>query len=612
MKMISLLLFGVALILLSIIESNMAYAHNWSFTLDDDAVADPAAIDVLGNHNGTMTNSPTTGQSGLINQSVKLDEGQKEAIHSNITSRPDNFCTWSAVKHSSTAGGIVFRKGNSSSANDLDFMIWKRNSAAGHGLSLYYANYQSSNYAQSLPGDAAWHIVVLSVSGYGCYQISVDNASFEKKCVSSYVTDHPISTSRYDDHGSTIDDAYRDEWTYIERNCTQQDVIDINNNLTRGNQYPFTQPGDSTPPNVTVVYPVNTTHYNDFNGTLILDLDEAGNCSINDSDFDATQVSDTRTKFINNTNLAEKNYSIAYYCNDNSGNWNNESFWFVYDKTYPVISLYSPLNESSYDKKLTNTVLLNLTYNDLWLWKTNTTIRDSSGTTRHTNYSGELGATTEWYNLSYGLNISAWPADNYTLIMEAVDTATDTKLNEDPDIIKDTTDPLHDKTTYKMKYGDVKFYYPKNMIMNSHIKEDRITQEFNSKIGIIGNSYLDIEADKLTYLKDSTRPCHIILNDFGMDGYKWDCIGLNNPKISKVSNTRYRFSYFEPTDTIETKSLSGLNYINSTTNFLLNFTQHTLYINYSMSDFNMVLPDKICFRFADNMQFCFNGTATHH
>lgn len=404
-----------------------------------------------------------------------------------------------------------------------------------------------------------------------------------------------------------------DEMGYWDAALNSTQRTDVYNQGLSGLRLDHAAPADSTPPTVTVTYPTNATHTNNWNGTLILDLNEPGNCSINNSDFNKTQVNDNRTIFINNTNLEDKNYSIAFYCNDVSNNWNNKTFWFVYDTAYPIINLYSPLNESTYDKKTTGTILLNVTYNDQWLWKCNTTIKQSNGTVRHTNYSGELGADTEWYNMSYNLNVNTWPADNYSLVLETVDTATDTKLNENPVITKDTTGLINDKTTYSnMKHGNVKFYYPKAVTMDSEIKHDRITQKFTSKLGIIGSSYVEIEGDKVTYLKDSDRPCHMIINDFGMDGYKWDCVGFQSPRVSKVSNVRYRVDYFSDKGTAETKSLTGLNYRNQTTWFHLFYNQYTLFFNYNMTDYGNVLPDKICFILADNMQFCFNGTTTHH
>lgn len=345
-------------------------------------------------------------------------------------------------------------------------------------------------------------------------------------------------------------------------------------------QYPFSPP-DVDPPAVNLTYPLNGTHYNNYNGNITINISEAGNCTLNDSnwafyDYDAAHYNYTFYR----AGTPNGNYSIQYRCRDASYNWNNATFWFVVDTTYPTITIYSPMNGSIYNAN----VMVNVSYYDTFLWQTNTTIKNSTGGTVYTNQSGYLYGQL-YYNITEYWNIATFPDGIYNITYEAVDTHTTTEFKEQP-TTETTTKDGETLTTYKADLADITFKTPDDIKLDTTTYSDRWEQTFTAITKPPATSYITISADNIVYLEHSPYPCHFII-PIGMKGYWYDCVGLKNPKVTKITDTEYMITY-NFIQAVTTKSLGGLNYINKTAWLELDRTAPTITSNTTTSNTNTV------------------------
>lgn len=136
------------------------------------------------------------------------------------------------------------------------------------------------------------------------------------------------------------------------------------------NEYPYL--ADTTPPDITLIYPINNTHYNNYNGSIIFnatDLSGINTCTLNNTDwiFDSIDVNTWRFDRIG---TPDNNYSIIINCSDTKSNIRLQEFNFIVDTTYATINIYSPLNNSYHNSN----VLFNVSYFDTYLYRTRTEI----------------------------------------------------------------------------------------------------------------------------------------------------------------------------------------------------------------------------------------------
>lgn len=101
--------------------------------------------------------------------------------------------------------------------------------------------------------------------------------------------------------------------------------------------YPFI---DTESPDIDIIYPVNTTTYNDFTGNITVNAtDDSGvdDCNINNTDWTKRGVAGTLWDW-NRTTTPDGNYSIAVNCSDTIGNYRISVFWFVVDTFTPPVN----------------------------------------------------------------------------------------------------------------------------------------------------------------------------------------------------------------------------------------------------------------------------------
>jgi len=190
----------------------------------------------------------------------------------------------------------------------------------------------------------------------------------------------------------------------------QQSTLTLYANDTAGNTNStnITFTVDTLGPTINITYPVNQSYYSlttiafnitlNENGTCWYSLD-AGNTTIVMTSIDNIHFNAT------NSTTEERNYTVIFYCNDTLGNLNNNSAWFIIDRTNPTISFNNNTDNSSL---LTNKgyIQINTTVNDTNLNYTIINIYNNggglintttyNGTEAYKNYSVTDG--TYYYN----------------------------------------------------------------------------------------------------------------------------------------------------------------------------------------------------------------------
>lgn len=325
---------------------------------------------------------------------------------------------------------------------------------------------------------------------------------------------------------------------------------------------------DTTPPNISMIYPLNTTFYDNYNGSIVLSLDEVGgNCSIDPPVTDWDYLSDNTTTFnFNRTGTPEANHSITVSCWDVALNNATINFWFVVDETNPVITLNTPVNNSIHNANFT----LSVDYSDLYLWKTNTTIKNASNVVFYNNYSGLLGGATTTYNISDIIDVANMTDGTYTIYMEATDTHTINEFKENL-IYNDICG--FDECTKMMELDDLNFnmYYPTDIYLKTVRSYDRYNFIFENKVvkSDIGEIVVRIESynKPIYYLEDSPFNCHFILNDeYWLDFMPLECT------VKKINNNVYDVTLNIRSDKVVTDSLGGLNDVSTIAYFIIDKT----------------------------------------
>jgi len=317
---------------------------------------------------------------------------------------------------------------------------------------------------------------------------------------------------------------------------------------------------------VTLKYPTNETHYHlvganiskVYNGTISATSNKNANCTINNTNWNLVATNTTVHGWINNTALADANYSIRLSC-INGAETQTKDFWFIIDTTDPNIDIFSPLNNSIQYNNMT----LNVSYSDLYLYRANTTIyRESDNTIVYSNYSGDLSGLNVYYNITQIIDLDngSFPIGNYRTLFEAVDTHTKKDFKENPKLEKIKLKNSY-KTDLNLEKGKFTIEHPLDMDISTIKEKDRI--KFKHTKTKLENTDIYIEGEKLIYLPQSEYPCHFIVNN----NYWYDCVGYKNPKVSKINDTRYKIEFNMDKPEVITESLGGLNYVNKTTYF---------------------------------------------
>ena len=326
--------------------------------------------------------------------------------------------------------------------------------------------------------------------------------------------------------------------------------------------------------------PKNGTHYNffgntTFNGSIIFNSSDIMSCWINYSDFtlQGTNLS-TEIEFRNNTALVDGYYNVYYECNS-TGNTDSGEINFYLDTNTPVITINNPANNSAFNADF----LMNFSFTDLYLYKVNYTIYNSSNHVVGGNASGALPANTISYNFTDIFDVSAQGNGSYYVNISATDTHTKNSI-DDIAFIKDETD--NEKiVTFKLDGGDLQIKFPKQI--NVDMIKDVDRYRFKMSVANAGSTHnIKILSSQITYLADSVYPAHFIINErYWLDWLSDDLV---------INDVFYEDGFYKVQltfnkENIISDSLGGLNEVSKQLNFIIDITPPNItFISQSPAD----------------------------
>lgn len=362
---------------------------------------------------------------------------------------------------------------------------------------------------------------------------------------------------------------------------------------------------------VTQIFPNASQHYNFYNGSIVLLADSLMNCTLNDTNWTLQNSQpDFELNYENSKTLSNRNYSISWNCiKIGSPATASGTVKIVIDRTYPTISIASPTNHTLTNKNFT----LKINYYDIYLYRTNTTVRRlSDGIVVYgRDYTAPSG-TMRWDNVSKAIIITngSYSDGSYSVYGVAADTHTAEEFNKEavittttqenkeimtdlaPQIIQtekgeiiekpsvESFERVSEEKTLTMKFEDATFKitYPSEMEIEPIKLTDRFVFDHSSK-QIYGKTYEIIEAEKIISLPYSPYLGHLIIND----KFWFDAIGLSNARVEKIEENKYAVLWDKWEDSVLSQSLGGLNENNKTSYFNIDKTKPTLLKNITLS-----------------------------
>ncbi len=167
---------------------------------------------------------------------------------------------------------------------------------------------------------------------------------------------------------------------------------------------------DTTNPDITFVYPINNTHYNDYNGSIIITLNEVGgNCSLNNSDWDYLSDNTTMYKFINNTGINEGIYNINVSCWDTYLNNGSKILVFIIDTTNPI---RTPIHPTTTQYNTTNNITYQSNWSDTNLYRVNVTLYNQSNNIISSKLYDQINTTNQSVYIPFNFTTGE---GNYTI-----------------------------------------------------------------------------------------------------------------------------------------------------------------------------------------------------
>lgn len=373
-----------------------------------------------------------------------------------------------------------------------------------------------------------------------------------------------------------------DEVAFMTKALTQEEIQALYFNYTTLGISPFGI-ADTTPPEIALVYPVNNTHYNDFNGSIVFNTNEDANCSVNNTNWVNVTgfTSAHRFDYIPTPNGG---YNLTVSCTDIFSNTGTITFYFAQDNQKPVIENYFPLNltkSNQYEINFSTSCSDNIA-----LWDMNITIIYENGTVYYTHFITNISLNQDVTYISYSeiVNVSEFPDGNYTLYIKCSDSHTDQIIGVSLGNEKEYN-TLENYKTLLFSFPDgtinnIDVVYPKDTNINFNVESYKVSADI-----ITGKeAYYYVKGENIEYLKNSIYPCHLISNRI------WsDCVGLINPIVTKISDNTYRINY----DSIgidNIKSFGILNEIEQESEFLLDREKPIINITYpeNNTDYNSI------------------------
>jgi len=395
-------------------------------------------------------------------------------------------------------------------------------------------------------------------------------------------------------------DGYVDEWGFFKHYVLDEDDREFlynNGNPDTENQYPF---ANNKSYSITTAEPLSSQLNSSLNSNewttefIILANKTIKDCDVNVSGWNKIRNSGSSFRFFI-PQLNDSNTSYTFECEDYFDQNRTISFWINYDNVDPTITLYEPLNGTTIS---TDWVLVNATYFDFYLWKTNSTLFDPNGNQLYNDYSGELGGDTSTYELVFNYSTLV-DGSNYRLFLQATDTHTRKEFKETPRISELSRGQQRKATRYELSRSVLDFETDDDTTINSYKATDRIKQEFvttDRRRNAQKTLKVQSSSGGIVYLPDSPYPCHLIIND----DYWWDCIGMPNAQVTQYTSSEVEIRYDNSADTFMTESLGGTNQINKSFYFDVVVTEPTPNGTTTINQTNIIqFPDEIGLSFGN-------------
>ena len=244
---------------------------------------------------------------------------------------------------------------------------------------------------------------------------------------SSLIYDESINWKmNYSNHDTQIgfinssETSKGDNWTF---GCFASDGVD-NSSWLNSSSVTI----QNTAPQITVNFPINNDHSNQ-NLTVnyqVIDLDsDIINCSL----FIDGSVNTTNTSLTNGTTTdmigiltgGDGNYTWFLSCTDGTETVNSTPRSYTFDTINPDITWNYPLADNS--TIITDpTFSLNVTINDMYLYRALLNLTNNSGNSIYSNYSGDIDQ--RWFNFTGLVNMTGLPSGTYTIEASGTDDST--------------------------------------------------------------------------------------------------------------------------------------------------------------------------------------------
>lgn len=316
-------------------------------------------LDSINGNHGSTTSINFTNNNFIEDYSLSLNRNVPDYLNLSylFISKHDksfSFSLWINFSILDNTEYIISQYGG-----DMRFMIYvikQSNNKIGYHIIKRNFNSYAVISNKTINNTNEFYNIVFQYSGINRRLELWVNGQFEGNDTFIVISETPNSNKFYVGNNpqwsGTSGDFNIDEISYFDKFLNENEIKQIYRQF--GNETEEEEEEDIIPPNISkFIYPENNSLLYDFNGSIIFNITESGNCSLNDTRFKFISKTDNNKTFHfkNISNYIDYgNISIRLYCRDNSYNWNNNSilnFTYLYNDTIPpYFNIFYPLNNS--------------------------------------------------------------------------------------------------------------------------------------------------------------------------------------------------------------------------------------------------------------------------
>lgn len=537
----------------------------WTFDTGDGMAADFGGW--------TWSNNGISNINGKDGNSTLCVASESDYATTTNTSIPANFTINLWVNTTSDVSGRIFDK-----YGDVGQKTMMLIHQASPEIRFYYSTDGSNDNFIDI-GDfdtGKWYMITIRYNDSASNGIDIFvNGSHVDNDAATIFSGSNIWALCYDDFGgSTFYDGAIDELVIWNEVKSDLDISDLWN-AGEGTFYPYV--GDIVGPEITFVYPLNSTGYNDYTGYINITTDENATCFLNDTRWPINSADNTTNTYIfyNSSSFTDNTYSVQANCTDGSANSATQTVNWQIDTVTPIIAINAPFstNLATFYGNMNLTASINISDSASVLYGLNITI-DSNITVfnitsiNDTTYNYSLVLNPKDYNIGYGSHI---------LNVKASDSHTAKEIKKYNYVVHPLTKAI--RYNFGKDYIEIKPFKKGPFTQFSTAKlKDRYTFEIkrdaSSKL-LYGNSmqFEVTSSGTLDIIEGSSYPAHIVSNELN----KWIDFSTNTSaavKATRINDRKIIVDVEAAGDTIKFNSLGELNRrVNNYTFYYGNFTE---------------------------------------